>query len=202
MNKYGYARVSSKEQNLNRQLDALKEQDIEAENIYTDKISGKDFNRPHYMQLIELMQEGDTLVIKSIDRLGRDYTEILEEWRKLVKYKKIEMVVLDMPILNTENQNDLIKTVIADIVLQLLSFVAENERTDIKRRQAEGIAAAKARGMKFGRPAKKREKIFNILREKWEDGKISSRDAANLLKVSHTTFLRWVEQVNKEKNNN
>lgn len=190
---YGYVRVSSKHQNISRQLDALIKYGISEDCIFVDKFSGKDFQRPNYIKLKKKIKEGDVLVITSIDRLGRNYSEILEEWRNLVKYMGVDIVVIDMPILNTTDKKDLLKTFICDVVLQVLSFVAENEREDIKKRQAEGIEAAKARGVKFGRPPKKRGTLFEHLKEKWENGNISSREAAKLLKVDHTTFIRWVK---------
>lgn len=148
---YGYIRVSSREQNEDRQIIAIKEIGIPEKNIFIDKQSGKDFNRPDYKRMVWRMKKGDTLYIKSIDRLGRNYDGILEQWRILTKEKGIDIVVLDMPILDTRRWKDFIGTFLSDVVLQVLSFVAENERTNIKQRQAEGIAAAKARGVRFGR---------------------------------------------------
>lgn len=149
---YGYIRVSSKEQNEARQLDALHKQGIEDSNIYIDKQSGKDFNRPKYKMLYRKLKKGDVLYIKSIDRMGRNYDEIIQEWRRITRFREADIVVLDMPLLDTRRGKDLMGTFLSDIVLQVLSFVAENERTNIRQRQAEGIAAAKARGVKFGRP--------------------------------------------------
>lgn len=198
MKKYGYVRVSTKDQNIGRQMVALKEKGLKDHEIYIDMMSGNTFDKPQYIKLIKKMKEGDTLIIKSIDRLGRNYMDIQEQWRMLVKTKQIDIMVLDMPLLDTANQtNDLIRTFICDIVLQLLSFVAENERSEIKKRQAEGIAVAKAKGIRFGRPPKTRNKVFYILKERWEGGEISSRDACQKLKVSHTTFLRWVQEERK-----
>ena len=151
-NTYGYARVSSREQNESRQLAALDEMNVPRNNIFVDKQSGKDFNRPRYQQLLKKLRTDDLLYIKSIDRLGRDYREILEQWRILTKDKKIDIVVLDMPLLDTRRGKDLMGTFLSDIVLQLLSFVAENERENIRQRQKEGIEAAKQRGVRFGRP--------------------------------------------------
>ena len=152
--KYGYVRVSTKDQNENRQLEAMKQLEILKKNIYVEKISGKDFDRPIYQKLVKKLRPDDLLYIKSIDRLGRNYEEILEQWRILTKEKKVDIVVLDMPLLDTRRGKDLIGTFLSDIVLQVLSFVAENERSNIKQRQAEGIAIAKARGVRFGRPPK------------------------------------------------
>ena len=149
---YGYIRVSSKDQKEDRQQIALKEVGVERQNIYVDKQSGKDFNRPQYKKMLRKLKKDDLLYIKSIDRLGRNYEEILQQWRILTKEKGVDIVVLDMPLLDTRRGKDLMGTFLSDIVLQVLSFVAENERTNIKQRQAEGIAAAKAQGIKFGRP--------------------------------------------------
>ena len=152
MSVYGYIRVSSKDQKEDRQQIALKEVGVERQNIYVDKQSGKDFNRPQYKKMLRKLKKDDLLYIKSIDRLGRNYEEILQQWRILTKEKGVDIVVLDMPLLDTRRGKDLMGTFLSDIVLQVLSFVAENERTNIKQRQAEGIAAAKAQGIKFGRP--------------------------------------------------
>ena len=152
MSVYGYIRVSSKDQKEDRQQIALKEVDVERQNIYVDKQSGKDFNRPQYKKMLRKLKKDDLLYIKSIDRLGRNYEEILQQWWILTKEKGVDIVVLDMPLLDTRRGKDLMGTFLSDIVLQVLSFVAENERTNIKQRQAEGIAAAKAQGIKFGRP--------------------------------------------------
>lgn len=196
MKTYGYGRVSSKDQNLARQINALIEWGVEEKNLYLDKKSGKDFNRNEYQKLKKILKSGDILVLKSIDRLGRNYHEILEEWRELVAKKKIDIVVLDMPLLDTTNQKDLIKTFICDLVLQVLSFVAENERLDIKKRQAEGIAAAKERGVKFGRPKKERdEELFENLVILYREGNVTCRKAAEQLGVSHVTFLNWIQEI-------
>ena len=154
INIYGYVRVSTRNQNEDRQLNAMQELNIPEKNIYIDKISGKDFNRPMYKQMIKKMKKDDLLYIKSIDRLGRNYEEILEQWRVLTKEKKIDIVVIDMPLLDTRRGKDLMGMFLSDIVLQILSFVAENERSNIKQRQAEGIAVARAKGVRFGRPPK------------------------------------------------
>lgn len=193
MNKvYGYVRVSTKEQNEDRQLRALEKYPVPPEQIYMDKLSGKDFNRPQYRKLIRKIKSNDVLVIKSIDRLGRNYSEILEQWRVITKGKHADIVVLDMPLLDTRKNKDLTGTLIADIVLQLLSYVAQTEREFIRQRQREGIAAAKARGMQFGRPRIQKPKEFEQVRKLWQDGEIASREAGRRLHVSQDTFLRWV----------
>lgn len=191
---YGYARVSSREQNEDRQILALQDFGIQKEQIILDKQSGKDFKRQGYESLVTKMKPGDTLVIKSIDRLGRNYNEILEQWRILTREKGVAIVVLDMPLLDTRQGKDLTGTLIADIVLQLLSYVAQTEREFIHQRQAEGIAAAKARGIKFGRKPMERPKNYPIVREQWENGGLSARKAAIQLDVTHRTFLKWVKE--------
>ena len=165
---YGYIRVSTKEQNEDRQMIALREVGVPEKNIFMDKQSGKDFNRPQYRKLLRKLKKDDLLYIKSIDRLGRNYEEILQQWRYLTKDKGIDIVVLDMPLLDTRRGKDLMGTFLSDIVLQVLSFVAENERTNIRQRQAEGIAAAKARGVRFGRPEKKIPADFEEIVAAWE----------------------------------
>lgn len=167
---------------------------VDRSNIYLDKQSGKDFNRPQYRRLMRRMGKDDILVVKSIDRLGRNYDEIIEQWRCITKEKQAAIVVLDMPLLDTRQGRDLTGTLIADIVLQLLSYVAQTEREFIRRRQAEGIAAAKARGVRFGAPPKEKPAAYAALAQAWRQGKISSRRAAEQLRVSHPTFLRWVHQ--------
>ena len=188
---YGYLRVSSREQNENRQLDAMTEFGVDPSRIFLDKQSGKDFNRPQYQALISKLNPGDVLVVKSIDRLGRNYSEILEQWRMITKEKQAAIVVIDMPLLDTRSNRDLTGTLIADIVLQLLSYVAETERAFIKQRQKEGIAAAKARGQKFGRPRKDRGSEYEYCATMWEKGEMTAREASRILGVSHTTFLTW-----------
>jgi len=190
---YGYMRVSTKDQNEARQKIALQEFGVDEGRIFLDKQSGKDFNRPQYKKLIRKLKAGDTLVIKSIDRLGRNYDEIIEQWRIITKEKQAAIVVLDMPLLDTRKGRDLTGTLIADIVLQLLSYVAQTEREFIKKRQAEGIAAAKAKGVKFGPKQKERPSAYEACRQKWEQGEISAREAARRLEISHKTFLRWVQ---------
>lgn len=185
---YGYVRVSTREQNEDRQLIALKESGVEEKNIFTDKQSGKDFERPKYKKLLRKLKKDDLLVIKSIDRLGRNYDEILQQWRLLTKDKGIDIVVLDMPLLDTRRGKDLMGTFLSDIVLQILSFVAENERTNIRQRQAEGIAAAKARGVKFGRPQKPLPEGFQEAYLQWKKGEITGTAAAKACGMPLTTF--------------
>ncbi|MFQ7406727.1 recombinase family protein [Erysipelatoclostridium ramosum] len=192
-NIYGYAGVSSKDQNEARQIIALSQFPVKKENIYIDKFSGKDFDRPKYSELIKILKEQDILVIKEIDRLGRNYEEILEQWRVITKEIKADIVVLDMPLLDTRTRKEnLTGTFIADLVLQILSYVAETERQSIKQRQREGIEAAKKRGVKFGRPCIPVPEEFYDLKEKWLNKKITSREAATTINVSQDTFLRWV----------
>ena len=191
---YGYVRVSTRDQNEARQLVAMKEFGVSENSIFMDKQSGKDFNRPQYQLLLQRLQPGDVLVVKSIDRLGRNYEEILEQWRLITKDKGVAIVVLDMPLLDTRQGRDLTGTLIADIVLQLLSYVAETERAFIRQRQAEGIAAAKARGVHMGRPRKERGEAYERYAEMWERGQISAREAAAELGIAHTTFLTWVRE--------
>ena len=191
-NIYGYVRVSTKEQNEARQVLALREYCVSEKNIYIDKVSGKDFNRPQYRKLMRNIKPGDILVIKSIDRLGRNYEEILVQWRMITKEKAVDIVVLDMPLLDTRKSgHDLTGTFIADLVLQILSYVAQTERENIRQRQREGIIAAKLRGVKFGRPEKPVPDRFWKLKDDWENKKISSRAAARELSIAQDTFLRW-----------
>ena len=193
---FGYIRVSSKDQNEDRQCIALAPYNIPPSNLFMDKQSGKDFNRPAYRRMMKKMKRGDLLYVKSIDRLGRNYEEILEQWRWLTKEKQVDICVLDMPLLDTRNGKDLTGTLIADIVLQLLSYVAQTERENTRQRQAEGIRAAKARGIQFGRPKKEVPPNFYSLYQAWERGEISSRKAGGKLGVSYQTFLRWAEDYN------
>lgn len=183
---YGYVRVSTREQNEDRQVIALREAGV-AE-IYMDKQSGKDFQRPQYRRLVRRLRRDDLLYIKSIDRLGRNYGEILEQWRILTKEKGIDIVVLDMPLLDTRRGKDLMGTFLSDIVLQVLSFVAENERSNIRQRQAEGIAAAKARGIRFGRPPRPLPENFLENYQRWKSGTISCTAAAKACGLPLTTF--------------
>ena len=191
---YGYVRVSSKDQNEDRQLIAMRGFGVSDNNIYIDKQSGKDFNRPAYKRLMRKLKPDDTLVIKSIDRLGRDYVEILEQWKTISEHKKTAIVVLDMPLLDTRNDRDLVGKLISDIVLQLLSYVAQTEREFIRQRQAEGIAAAQVRGVKFGRPPLTCPDSLDYYRERWKKGNISAREAARQLHITHSTFLRWIRE--------
>ena len=191
MNTYGYVRVSTKDQNESRQMAAMQEFGVGDSCIILDKQSGKNFDRPGYRRLVRKLKAGDTLVIKSIDRLGRNYDEILEQWRLLTKEKQIAIVVLDMPLLDTRQGRDLTGVLIADIVLQLLSYVAQTEREFNHQRQAEGIAAAKARGVHFGRKYKDRGENYKSVMAAWRKGKISGRAAAKELGVAHGTFQRW-----------
>ena len=193
-NIYGYIRVSTQTQHDDRQRLALLNFGILEKNIFTDKQSGKDFNRPAYKKLLRKLKSDDTLVVKSIDRLGRNYAEILEQWRIITKEKKSAIVVLDMPLLDTRREKDLIGTLLADVVLQLLSYVAETERDFLRQRQHEGIAAARERGVKFGRPAIPIPDNFDNVHQKWLQGEISARQAAKRLGVSHVTFLNWTRK--------
>ena len=188
MSVYGYIRVSSKDQKEDRQQIALKEVGVERQNIYVDKQSGKDFNRPQYKKMLRKLKKDDLLYIKSIDRLGRNYEEILQQWRILTKEKGVDIVVLDMPLLDTRRGKDLMGTFLSDIVLQVLSFVAENERTNIKQRQAEGIAAAKARGIKFGRPPLPLPDNFYEIHKAWRSKKITLKQAAAACNMPVGTF--------------
>lgn len=189
---YGYARVSTREQNLNRQIDALARFGVGKQHLYTDKASGKNFNRPAYQHLLKRLKPSDVLVVQSIDRLGRNYAEIIEQWRIITKEKHAAIVVLDMPLLDTrENQNGITGVFLADLVLQILSYVAQVEREHIHQRQAEGIAAAKARGVRFGRPAIEQPRTFYALAQAYEQGTISRKDAARTLGVSTGTFDNW-----------
>ena len=188
---YGYVRVSSRDQNEARQMAAMREAGVSDADIYLDKRSGADFERQGYRRLLRKIRAGDTLVVKSIDRLGRNYEEILEQWRVITKEKRAAIVVLDMPLLDTRQNRDLTGTLIADIVLQLLSYVAQTEREFIRQRQAEGIAAAKARGVQFGRRPSPKPAEFPEWKERWSRGEVSACQAAKALKITHRTFLRW-----------
>ncbi len=194
---YGYIRVSTKEQNEDRQLIAMNEYGIQVKNLFMDKQSGKDFLRPSYQRLMRKLKPADVVVIKSIDRLERNYDEILEQWRIITREKKAAIVVLDMPLLDTRQKDrDLTGVFISDLVLQILSYVAQTERENIHKRQAEGIAAAKARGVHMGRPKIAIPTNFEKIRIAYLDNKISSLAAAELLNVSKATFLRWVNLTN------
>ena len=185
---YGYIRVSTREQNEDRQRLALAALPVPEENIYMDKQSGKDFERPQYRRLVRRLRRDDLLYVKSIDRLGRNYSEILEQWRMLTKEKGVDIAVLDMPLLDTRRGTDLMGTFLSDIVLQVLSFVAENERDNIRQRQAEGIAAAKARGVRFGRPPLPLPDNFHMLHQAWRGQKITLRQAARACGMPTGTF--------------
>ena len=190
---YGYIRVSTKEQCEERQLIALRDFPVQDDKIFMDKLSGKDFNRPQYKKLMRKLKRGDILVVKSIDRLGRNYDEILNQWRIITKEKQADIVALDMPLLDTRQRGrDLTGTFVADLVLQILSYVAQTERENIRQRQMEGIAAAKLRGVQFGRPRKTVPENFPLLKEQWEKKEITSRQAARELHIAQDTFLRWV----------
>ena len=192
MNKmYGYIRISTREQNAARQRIALENFGVPTENFFIDKQSGKDFVRPQYQKLLKKIKAGDTLVIKSIDRLGRSYEELLEQWRVITKEKNAAIVVIDTTLLDTRHKNDLIGTLIADLVLQIMSAFAQIERDFIKQRQAEGIAAAKSRGVKFGRPNKVKPQEYSQVYAQWKEEKISAQKAAEILGVHHSTFLNW-----------
>lgn len=195
MSTYGYVRVSTKEQNEDRQVIAMGEFGVQSSNIIIDKQSGKDFDRPGYRQLVRKLKTGDTLVIKSIDRLGRNYTEILEQWAFITKKRDAAIVVLDMPLLDTRQGRDLTGTLISGIILQLLSYVAQTERENIRQRQAEGIAAAKARGVQFGRERLKLPEGFHEFAQLWQEGRISSRRAAEELGMSYKTFQRRAKEL-------
>ena len=188
INIYGYMRVSSKEQNEDRQKIALTEMGVPENNIYMDKQSGKDFERTQYKRLLRKLNENSVLYIKSIDRLGRNYGELNEQWRIITKEKKADIVVIDMPLLDTRREKNLLGTFISDVVLALLSYVAENERTNIKQRQAEGIAAAKARGVKFGRPPLPIPENFYQMHKDWRAGKITIEEAAKVCNMCPKTF--------------
>ena len=194
MAEYGYVRVSSLDQNEDRQMIELQKKQIPEKNIYMDKLSGKNFERPAYKKLFKKLKQGDLLYIMSIDRLGRNYVEIQEQWRILTKEKGIDIVVLDMPLLDTRTGKDLMGTFISDLVLQLLSFVAQNERENIRKRQEQGIAAAKARGVRFGRPEIKIPDSFTDIINQWERKEISIKSALELCNMSESTFYRRLRE--------
>lgn len=194
MNIYGYVRVSSTDQNEERQMIALREAAVPQKNIFMDKQSGKDFDRPNYKKLVKKLKSGDLLYIISIDRLGRNYEEIQKQWRILTKEIGIDICVLDMPLLDTRNGKDLIGTFIADLVLQILSFVAQSERENIKKRQAEGIAAAKAKGVKFGRPEKEVPDGFGKIVRAWEQKRLSFEEVLNECNMSEAIFYRRLRE--------
>ena len=191
---FGYARVSSKEQNEKRQLEAFKEFNIDERDIYIDKQSGKDFNRNQYNILKNILRENDVLVIKSIDRLGRNYNMIIDEWKDITKNIKADIVVIDMPLLDTRKNKDLLGTFISDLILQILSYVAEQERTFIKQRQKEGIASAKLNGVKFGRPKIEKPDNFDFVVSKWKNKEIKTKEALELLHLRPNTFYTMVKE--------
>ena len=191
---YGYVRVSSQEQNEERQLIAMAESGVARANIFIDKQSGKDFERPNYKRLMKKLRPGDTLIIKSIDRLGRNYEEIQNQWRIITKEKKVDIVVIDMPLLDTRRDKNLLGTFISDLVLQLLSFISENERTTIRQRQAEGIAAAKKRGVRFGRPTKEAPPNFDELIVKWQKKEMPLDEILRQYGMSESTFYRRLRE--------
>ena len=197
---YGYARVSTREQNEVRQIIALKGVKVTEENIYIDKQSGQNFERPNYQRMVKRLKKDDVVFIKSIDRLGRNYEEVLEQWRILTKDKGVDIVVLDMPLLDTRQGRDLTGTLIADIVLQLLSYVAQTERENIRQRQAEGIAAAKARGVRFGPKARALPDSFDDLRQAWRGGRITLREAASACGMPKSTFYDAALRTETSKN--
>ena len=199
INTYGYVRVSTKDQNEDRQLIALHELGLTDKFIYVDKQSGKDFNRPQYQRLLRKLRPGDLLYVKSIDRLGRNYEEIQNQWRVLTKEKGVDICIVDMPILDTRRGKDLLGTFISDLVLQLLSFVAENERTNIKQRQAEGIAAAKAKGIRFGRPTVYVPKNFVNLVKRWRNRQIPLKVLLKACSISRATFYRKIQEMGDRK---
>lgn len=201
MNIYGYARVSSIDQNEARQLDALRNVTVSERNIYIDKQSGKDFNRPKYQKLIQKLQQGDLLYILSIDRLGRNYEEIQKQWHLLTKEIGIDICVLDMPLLDTRNGKDLMGTFIADLVLQILSFVAQNERENIKKRQSQGIIAAKARGVKFGRPKIEVSDNFEKLVNSWKTKQLTFTQVLVQCNMSEATFYRRLREYQSKNGN-
>lgn len=196
---YGYVRVSSQEQNEDRQLVAMAEAGVARGNIFMDKQSGKDFERPNYKRLMKKLRPGDTLIIKSIDRLGRNYEEIQNQWRIITKEKKVDIVVIDMPLLDTRRDKNLLGTFISDLVLQLLSFISENERTTIRQRQAEGIAAAKKRGVRFGRPTKEAPPDFDELIAKWQKKEMPLDEILRQYGMSESTFYRRLRERNAMK---
>ena len=199
-NTFGYIRVSSTDQNEDRQLDALRGKAVPPRNIYMDKQSGKDFNRPQYRRMVRRLRRGDLLYILSIDRLGRNYEEIQRQWRILTKEVGVDICVIDMPLLDTRSGKDLMGTFIADLVLQILSFVAQSERENIRKRQEQGIAAAKARGVRFGRPAVETPEDFGALVEAWERHERSFADTIALCGMSEATFYRRLREYRIERN--
>lgn len=191
---YGYARVSTKDQNLDRQMNALATFGIDKSRVFADKASGRDFDRPEYRRMLERIEPGDVVVVKSIDRFGRNYDEIIEEWRRITRDAGCAIVVLDMPLLDTREDRGVTGRLISDIVLQLLSYVAQKEREFIHQRQAEGIAAAQERGVRFGRPPKRRPKAYEAAKRAFLGGTITKKEAAARMRVSPTTFEKWLRE--------
>ena len=196
---YGYARVSSADQNEARQLIALKEAGVPEDNIYVDKLSGKNFDRPAWKRMKRKVKKGDVVFIKSLDRMGRDYKDVQDQWRTLNKGKGVDIVILDMPLLDTRAEKNLVGTLISDIVLQLLAFVAQTERENIRQRQREGIDAAMARGVRFGRPPRELPEKFEELYQAWMNGEISGTDAAKKCGLPYSTFYTYARHKNSEK---
>lgn len=193
--KYGYARVSTKDQNTDRQLEALIESGVDEQKIFVDKATGSNFDRVAYKEMIETLKRNDEIFVKSIDRLGRDYDEIIQQWNIITKKIEADIVVLDFPLLDTREKIDsLTGKFLSDMVLQVLSYVAEIEKDNIKQRQREGIRIAKEKGIKFGRPKNKRPKNYDKVEKEWREGKISLREGAKKLKISHTTFYSWIKK--------
>lgn len=202
MKKYAYIRVSSKDQNIDRQVAAMKEAGIDEKDMYIDKQSGKDFDRKKYKQLTRKLKPGDELYIKSIDRLGRDYDEIIEQWRYLIRIKDIDIIVLDFPLLDTRNQvHGLTGKFLADIILQVLSYVAQLEREHIKQSQAEGIKTAMEKGVRFGRPLSSIPDEFEEVYHLWKQGTVSKREAARMIGANHNTFSSWIRRYENEEDN-
>lgn len=201
MNRYGYIRVSSKDQNIDRQVNALKKVKLFEKDLFIDKQSGKNFERKNYQKMVSKLKAGDEVYVKSIDRLGRDYEEIMEQWRFLTKVKNIEIIVLDFPLLDTRYQsNGLTGKLISDLVLQILSYVAQFEREQIRKRQAEGIKIAKEKGVRFGRPKTDIPKEFEEMYQLWKKNEISKREAARRLKTNHNTFTNWINRKEAKEN--
>ena len=199
MKTYGYIRVSATDQNEDRQIIAMENVQVPRRNVYMDKISGKDFDRPMYKKMVRRLQQNDLVYIKSIDRLGRNYKDVVEQWQYLTRVKKVDIVVLEMPLLDTRRGKDLMGTFLSDIVLQVLSFVAENERSNIKIRQKEGIEAARKRGVKFGRPSAATPDNFPEIYEKWSKEEISAEQAAAMCGFSRTTFYKKAREFGPKK---
>ena len=199
MKTYGYIRVSATDQNEDRQIIAMENAQVPRRNVYMDKISGKDFDRPMYKKMVRKLQRNDLVYIKSIDRLGRNYKDVVEQWQYLTRVKKVDIVVLEMPLLDTRRGKDLMGTFLSDIVLQVLSFVAENERSNIKIRQKEGIEAARKRGVKFGRPSAATPDNFPEIYEKWSKEEISAEQAAAMCGFSRTTFYKKAREFGPKK---